>query len=161
MSSETIDCNVSKENQHPNRNSNLLPNFERNKKDKLQLPSSNSPIWKEIEAELKEAIPQIMTKRVMKSLIPQALIEKYDKWLYEFFHDKFGTVPPTEKKPTFVRKPHKGLLRLRKDKKRIRKTIRALEKNDLKNTPEWKKLQTETCAYSQTQSSSSSPYKCQ
>ena len=142
-SSEANDCNVSKQNQHPNRKSNLLPNFERNKKDKLQLPSSNSPIWKEIEAELKEAIPQIMTKQVMKSLKPQALIEKYDKWLYEFFHDKFGTVPPTEKKPTFVRKPHKGLLRLREDKKRIRKTIRALEKNGLKNTPECKKLQTE------------------
>ena len=140
---EAIDCNVSNQNQHPTRISNLLPNFERNKQEKLQLPSPNDPIWKETDAELKAALPQIFNKQIRDSMNSQGLIEKFDTWIYKFLKQKFGTVPPYEKKPTFVKKPHKGLLRLREDKKRIRNAIRVMERAGLKDTPECKLLQKE------------------
>ena len=144
LSSVAADCNVSTQNQHTNRKSNVLPNFERNKQETLQLPSNNDPIWKDIDAELKIALPKIMTKSIMGSLSPQELIEKFNKWIYAFFKDKFGTVPPTEKKkPTFIKKPNKALSRLREDKKRVRKTLRILERAGLKDTPEWNLLQRE------------------
>lgn len=112
---EAADCNVANQNLHPNRMSNLLRNFERNKKEKLQLPAPNDPIWKEVDSELKIAIPKVFTKSIMNSN-SQKLTEKYENWIYEFFKGKFGTVPPFEKKPTFVKKTHKGLVRLREDK---------------------------------------------
>ena len=113
---------------HPNRNSNLLPSDERNKKDKLQLPSPNDPIWKDIDHELHTALPVIFKKSVLNNNTSQDLIEKFDNWLYDFFFDKFGTVPAVEAKPIYVKTPHKGLQRLREDKKRVRKTMRFLKK---------------------------------
>ena len=55
FASKSNDCYVP----HPNRNSNLLPSDNRNKKEKLQLPSPNDPEWKVIDKELWNALPRI------------------------------------------------------------------------------------------------------
>ena len=48
ISHDSADCNASfSKLVHPNRKTNVLPNLNRNKKDKLQYPKSNDPIWKE------------------------------------------------------------------------------------------------------------------
>jgi hypothetical protein len=137
LASKSDDCYVS----HPNRNSNLLPSDNRNKKEKLQLPSPNDPEWKVIDKELWNALPRIFKKSKTKNMSCQELIAKFDDWLYNFFKDKFGIVPPSERKPIFTKPKHKGLLRLRADKKRLRKTLRILKQAGLEDTPEWNDLQ--------------------
>ena len=137
FASKSNDCYVS----HPNRNSNLLPSDNRNKKEKLQLPSPNDPIWKDVDNELWNALPRIFKKSKTKNMTTQDLIAKFDGWLYNFFKDKFGIVPPSETKPVFIKPKHKGLLRLRADKKRLRKTLRILKRAGLEDTPEWNDLQ--------------------
>jgi hypothetical protein len=138
------DCHASTPNQHPNRDSNALPSLEREKKIKLQLPKSNeSAKWSEIDKELKDALPQVFGKSTIKTSSPQKLTQKFDNWLYKFFDDRFGTVPPPTEKKTFVKRPHKGLARLRATKNRIRKALRALTRCGLKDSPEWKKLSAE------------------
>lgn len=139
FASKPDDCYAS----HPNRDSNLSPTDERNKKNKLQLPSPNDKKWKDIDNELSIALPQVFKKSVITNNSSQHLVDKFDTWLYNFFYDKFGTVPPTADKATFTKKPHKGLQRLRTDKKRVRKALRILSKAGLKDTPEWKLLQRE------------------
>lgn len=94
FTSEFFDCYVSDLKQHNIRDSNLLPDFDRSKKEKLQLPSSNDPIWKGINEELEAALPQIFTKHIMDNLPSQKLIEKLDKWTYKFLEEKFGVIPP-------------------------------------------------------------------
>ena len=140
---EANDCYASNLNIHPIRDSNVLPTLERNKKDKLQLPKSCDPVWKEIENELKTALPKVFTKSIITNNKSHVLIEKFDNWIYDFFKDKFGTIPPAEKKSPFVARPHKGLIRLRENKKRVRKAVRILEREGLKGTPEWESLQKE------------------
>lgn len=139
FSSNSNDCYAS----HPDRNSNLLPSDDRTKKEKLQLPSPNDPTWKSIDKELWNALPRVFKKSKTQNKSSQDLITKFNDWLYKFFDDKFGTVPPSESKPVYVKPKHKGLLRLRADKNRLRKTLRILERAGLKDTPEWNALQRE------------------
>lgn len=137
------DCPASPPNQHSNRDSNALPSLEREKKVKLQLPKSNDSKWTVIDKELKDALPKVFNKFTIKISSPQKLTQKFDDWLYKYFDDSFGTIsPPTEKIP-FVKRPHKGLARLRATKNRIRRALRALTRCGLKDSPEWKKLSVE------------------
>lgn len=141
---ESFDCNVSSLKQHPIRDSNLLMDFNRSKKEKLQYPGVNDPIWKNINEEMEDALPQILNKHVMNNLSSQKLIEKLDDWTYEFLKEKFGIIPPpTDPKPVFVKKPNKRMAQLRIQKNNLRKAIRALEHAGLKDSEEWKQMQRE------------------
>ena len=134
---ESFDCNVSNLKQHPIRESNLLTDFNRSKKEKLQYPSVNDPIWKNINKEMEDALPQILNNHAMNNLPSQKLIEKLDNWTYEFLKEKFGIVPPpTDPKPTFVKKPNKRMSQLRIRKNNLRKAIWALERAGLKDSKE-------------------------
>ena len=142
ITSESFDCNVSNLKQHNIRDSNLLPDFDRSKKEKLQLPNSTDPIWKDINEELDAALPQIFPQRVLDNLPSQELIEKLDKWTYKFLEEKFGVFPPpTDPKPIFVKKPNKRMVRFRAQKSNLRKAVRTLERAGLKNSEAWKQLQ--------------------
>ena len=137
------DYNVSTPNQHPVRNSNVPQTAERNKKEKLNIPKSNDSVWKELNKELSIALPSVFKRSLFKRMTSDELISKFDNWIYNFFLDKFGVVPPPNVKKPFVKKPNKALERVRTDKKRIRKTLKALSKAGLKDTPEWKRLKSE------------------
>ena len=55
---EASDCYVSNLKQHPFRDSNLLTDFNRNKKEKLQYPSVTDTIWRNINEEFENALPR-------------------------------------------------------------------------------------------------------
>jgi hypothetical protein len=135
--------NASPPKQHPIRNSNVPQTTERNKKQKLNIPKSNDPVWKELDKELSIALPSVFKRTLFKRLTSDELISRFDKWIYNFFLDKLGVAtPPSIKKP-FVKKPNKALERVRTDKKRVRKALKTLSKAGLKDTPEWKRLKSD------------------
>lgn len=137
------DYNASPPKQHPIRNSNVPQTAERNKKQKLNIPKSNDPVWKELDKELSIALPSVFKRAQFERLTSDELISRFDKWIYNFFLDKLGVVPPPSVKKPFVKKPNKALERVRTDKKRIRKALKALSKAGLKDTPEWKRLKSD------------------
>lgn len=143
MASSSNDCYVSNQNHHAIRKSNILPSLERHKKEKLKLPATNDPVWKAVDRELQDALPKLFSKSVMKKLSSSDLLQKYNDWIFKFFLDKFGVIPPSEKKPVFVKKPNPGLLRLRADKNRIRKIMKVFKRAGLEGTPEHKNLKRE------------------
>jgi hypothetical protein len=112
---------------HTSRESNLT-NFTQDKLQKLKLPpSSDAAAWKLIDDELSVALPIVFTDQKIKSLSSTALSQKFDKWLYDFFVERFGVQADIENAP----KPHKsfqhrGLERLRKKKKECRAALRTL-----------------------------------
>jgi hypothetical protein len=143
---ESNDCQASSPNQHSNRDSNAFPTLERDKKVKLQLPKSDDPKWFELDQKLKDALPRIFNKSTIRTLNPQILSRKFDDWLYKFFEDECGIVPPpasVTRQPSFQKRPHKGLAQLREAKNRTRRALRVLKRAGLKDTPEWKLLRAE------------------
>jgi hypothetical protein len=140
---DSNDYNASPPKQHPNRNSNIPQTAERNKKEKLQLPKSYDPIWKELDKDLSIALPMIFKKSLFRKLTSDELIRKFDDWIYKFFLDRCGVMPIPEQKAPFVKKPHKALERVREDKKRIRRLLRDLARAGWRDTPEWNKYKSE------------------
>jgi hypothetical protein len=102
------DYNASPPKQHPIRNSNVPQTAERNKKQKLNIPKSNDPVWKKLDKELSIALPSVFKRALFKRLTSDELISRFDKWIYNFFLDKLGVAtPPSVKKPS-VKKTKQG-----------------------------------------------------
>ena len=144
LPSKPDDCPAATPNHHSNRDTNALPTLERDQKDSLRLPKSSDPIWPHYDAELRAALPLVFNKSVFNTKSPEDLTRKFDNWLYSFFQEKCGTVEkPATLKASFTPRPHKGLARLREDKRRIRRIIRTMKRAGLQDTPEWKMLKVE------------------
>ena len=135
---EQNNCYVSQKNNHQSRKTNVLPDFQRNKEQRINFPPSSDPIWKNMNDELNTALPKIFNKKTMQKLSTQELIHKFDKWTHAFFLGKFG---PIEDKKMHGRpreaRPNKSMVRLREGKKRLRRTRKILQKAGLVGTREW------------------------
>ena len=128
---------------HASRKSNVS-DFEQEKLPKLKLPpSSNSAVWNSINEELAIAIPLVFPQSKIDSLTSSELAQKVDKWLYNFFLDKFkeeNKAPdpnlkstPHEPRP---RRVHTGLESLRSQKQKCKAARKALIKAGFLGSPE-------------------------
>ena len=123
---------------HPQRQSNLKnDSFKQSIKSKLNLPKSSDKVWTKINAELSIILPKIFSKSVIKNTSTGVLCDKFDKWLYVFFLDKFGVEerPSTNhdsnsKKGNFERR---SLKLIRKQKKQCTAAYKALKEKGLEN----------------------------
>jgi len=121
---------------HPTRITNST-NMQRESKRKLNLPPANSSKWHQINEDLAALIPRIFNKAVVSSLSTSELSVKFDDWLYTYFDDNFGTVPPSNPTKNKRRKrSHKGLERLRQRKKECKAARKALVRAGLEKTAE-------------------------
>ena len=75
------------------------------------------------------AIPIVFTKVLMNNLSISQLSEKFLRWIHAFFTERFGVKDTTvEKKATRKPRVHKGLARLRRQKRELTKAKKALLK---------------------------------
>ena len=116
---------------HDTRDSNLTDIIHQKNK-KLNLPpSGNANAWKALDAELSDALPRVFSPHVIDMYTTTHLSKKLDRYLYEFFEERCGLLPEKEgnvhSRPA-PQKPyrHRGLERLRAQKKELRKTLRTL-----------------------------------
>ena len=111
------DCYVSPRKQHQSRKTNFLPNFQRQKKQKIKYPKSNDPQWKILDQELNAALPQIFSRKIINKLSSQQLMEKLDSWLHAFFLEKCGLEESVARgaKP-YRERPNKAMQEMREHK---------------------------------------------
>lgn len=132
------DCYVSPRKQHQSRKTNFLPNFQRQKKQKIKYPKSNDPQWKILDQELNAALPQIFSRKIINKLSSQQLMEKLDSWLHAFFLEKCGLEESVARgaKP-YRERPNKAMQEMREHKNRLKKTRKIMRKAGLEGTEEW------------------------
>lgn len=128
---------------HPARTTNATT-FSREQNEKINFPSANDAIWKDIDSELKVALPQWFPTKVIKSTPIEVLCPKFDKQIYQFFVDKFGILEErTESKRKLDRPKRRNRMLefFRRRKKECRKTRRILIKAGIsKESPEIKDI---------------------
>jgi hypothetical protein len=101
---------------------------QRSKRQHIDFPPPSSKLWGEVESELSVILPMLFTRVIIARLDTQELILKFNDWLYHFFTEKFGIKKETAQK---ARRPvHKDrrCVRIRKQKKEVRREHRALLK---------------------------------
>jgi hypothetical protein len=80
-------------NYHASRNSNIS-DYKREKNEQLNLPPSHdNQAWKEINDELKEALPLVFTDIMFATLSTSVLAKKIDDWIYAFLLERCGIKP--------------------------------------------------------------------
>ena len=102
--------------------------------------------WKALDAELSDALKQVFTPAVINMYTTTHLSKKLDNYLFKFFEEKCGLLPVKEATadPRAVpRKPfrHRGLERLRAQKKELRKSLRTLRNAGQSKTKAFSLLQ--------------------
>ena len=125
---------------HTSRTSNSS-DFQQDNKPKINFPPSSDPVWTAINHELDSALPLMFTDNVMHSLSTSDLSAKIDNWLHAFFVIKFGLAPvraPTNTKRASFR--HRGLERLRRQKRELRAAKRTLQKAGKTDTEPYRVL---------------------
>ena len=115
---------------HETRTSNLTDAVHyKNKKLNLP-PSGDTKVWKDLDRELSDALPQVFTRNVFNMYTTTHLSKKLDSYLYKFFEEKCGLLPVKDKSDSqsIPQKPfrHRGLERLRVQKNELRKALRTL-----------------------------------
>lgn len=122
---------------HKARLSNSRDDFERSQNERINFPPSHDlKSWKELDRMLDEILPKTFSKQVIKSLSTNELATKFDSVLHEFFLNHCGPIPQESKTvdpeakeaPAVPRQVHRGLERLRQQKKDCRAACRALKK---------------------------------
>ena len=107
-------------------------------------------MWKEVNEELKVALPQALPWRLLKNLTTGKVSSKLTQWLHSFCIQKFGAKPQNQKHSSTNPQPpkkNKRLEDLRKKKKACRVAHKALIKAGLQDSDEaadllrkWKNL---------------------
>lgn len=121
---------------HQSRDTNIS-NCEQKRSPKINFPGSNDPVWKDINEELATALPVEFSNARIKSTPVSELSGKLNSWLHTFFTDKFGEAPePKINKRGRLPRMHKGLARLRAEKKVCKAARKALHNAGLAGTPE-------------------------
>ena len=85
-------CYVSHKNLHHSRKTNVLPDFQRNKQERINFPLCSDPVWRDLDKELSTALPNIFNRRTLQKLSSQELIQKFDVWVHAFFLERCGPV---------------------------------------------------------------------
>jgi hypothetical protein len=148
LSSDTLssddDCHTSPLYHHKSRISNSRPSIDTKKKPKINYPKSSAlSEWKILDQELEIALPKIFKPGVLENLPIQELVDKFDNWLHAFLLDRCGSIKPGKKYTPFKKRENKSMIRLRQDKNRVRKAVRALKNAGLAGTPKFDLLNQE------------------
>ena len=119
-------------NRHAARESNLSC-LERQQNQKIDYPPAKDPRWKETDTALTTIIPQMVKPHQFRRLSVTELSEKFHDRLYAELTELFGTIDPSTESPSVRRepRPHKGLVKLRARKRKLKKQLRALKKAGL------------------------------
>ena len=108
-----------------------MTDFDFDKWPEIDFPHcGNSTAWKKVDDELRIALPAVFTQEFIDRQSTSEVSKKLDLWLYEFFKERFGLKPVSDgSSPTSEKKfRHRGLERLRKQKRELRAAIRHLVK---------------------------------
>ena len=134
---------------HQTRRTNVSDR-KREKEAQINFPPPHDSIWKEVNEELKMALPQAFPRRRLRSGKINEYSSRLDLWLYNFCKQKFGLKPPPKNLPSptsELPKRNKQLEELRKKKKTCRAAYKALVKDGLQGSEEatyilskWKSL---------------------
>lgn len=134
---------------HQTRQSNVS-DTQREKETQINFPLPHDPKWKEVNEELKVALPIVFPAHRLKNLTTCEISSKLAQWLHTFCIDKFGAKPQNQKlSPTNPHPPKKNkrLEDLRRKKKACRAAHKALTKAGLQDSDEaadllvkWKNL---------------------
>ena len=104
---------------HQTRRTNVSDR-KREKEAQINFPPPHDSIWKEVNEELKMALPQAFPRRRLRSGKINDYSSRLDLWLYNFCKQKFGLKPPPKNHPSptsELPKRNKQLEELRKKKK--------------------------------------------
>jgi hypothetical protein len=120
---------------HKTRESNLS-DLEKNQQQRINFPKSGDiATWKEVDHDLKETLPLVFTKKLLRKMDSSQLSQKLDIWLYHYFSERFGVIDNADRdtarsKGSGRQFRHRGLERLRRKKNELRKAYKTLCKND-------------------------------
>ena len=120
---------------YPYRHGTRVPNskddFERSKKDRLNLPAPNDKKrWTELDAVLSDVLPRKFTAAWIRSTPSTRLATNFDNFLYDFFKENCGLVEPPAVSPSNSGGTrHKGLENLRRKKQDCKKALKDLRKS--------------------------------
>jgi len=112
---------------------------QREKEPQINFPLPHDPVWKEVNEEIKAALPQVFPRQRLKNLTTGETSSKLAKWLHSFCTQKFGAKLQNQKhSPTNPHPPKKNkrLEDLRKRKKACRVAHKALVKAGLQDSEE-------------------------
>ena len=98
----------------------------------------HDPVWKEVNEELKVALPQAFPHSRLRSRKINDFSSRLDLWLHKFCKQRFGLKPPPKNLSPSSKPPkqNKQLEELRKKKKTCRAAYKALVKDGLQGSEE-------------------------
>ena len=95
---------------------------QREKEAQINFPPPHDPVWKEVNEELKVALPQAFPHSRLRSRKINDFSSRLDLWLHKFCKQRFGLKPPPKNLSPSSKPPkqNKQLEELRKKKKTCR-----------------------------------------
>ena len=111
---------------------------QREKEAQINFPPPHDPVWKEVNEELKVALPQAFPHSRLRSRKINDFSSRLDLWLHKFCKQRFGLKPPPKNLSPSSKPPkqNKQLEELRKKKKTCRAAYKALVKDGLQGSEE-------------------------
>ena len=111
---------------------------QREKEAQINFPPPHDPVWKEVNEELKVALPQAFPHSRLRSRKINDFSSRLDLWLHKFCKQRFGLKPPPKNLSPSSKLPkqNKHLEELRKKKKTCRAAYKALVKDGLQGSEE-------------------------